>query len=676
MAKIISVHSFRGGTGKSNTTANLTALIAQSGKRVGVIDTDIQSPGIHVLFNLDEERMDKSLNDYLWGKCGIEEAAYDCSPTLKMGNGEVAVMSGGMYLIPSSIKAGDIARILRETADLYMQHALGELDSAAVIAAVGRGVKRPWVALLPGAQVSVDCPETYGLQAVPPRSAEIQPPPMCIPAPAAVFAPRGPFVDPDPTAEFVLELERIPHLAAFPELDRIFGPDEPPHVALKPLPSPKPTPRALPRPKRAPPENVGAGVPAAPAPAPAPAEADPFAHEDDAREFSLPELRAEAEATPEDYSNVVVPADSESAEEDIPVLEVIEDAIPAGRPLSARRTPPPQGEEAPCVGSPGHADDEPAERDRSTTIRRREPAAGGRPAEKPDAAGSSSARPAHPARPVPSVRGDDDATLIRRKGGLSGTILLVESVDRVDRAFRQNLVDSPFRVATSVKSVDAALEEYLNLRPAVVVVDVLAYGASGANGIPSFVQRFLQVDPHCKIAVLTSAQTKALASESIRQGARMRIEIPLERCALLEALSRTAASRSGVEALRVPTLELKRPVACSWKALENGLSDMMGSWHPFVARVLDPMGLDANLDGDLQVGRAVRINIEIPGVAKPLHTLAEVVSCKEDRVFHHYTIRFSFLKLTSEAKDRLVNFLMEAISRARVQMQGLGRAVS
>ncbi|MCB0036300.1 MAG: P-loop NTPase, partial [Anaerolineales bacterium] len=46
MTQIISVHSFRGGTGKSNTTANLAALIMRQGKRVGIIDTDIQSPGI------------------------------------------------------------------------------------------------------------------------------------------------------------------------------------------------------------------------------------------------------------------------------------------------------------------------------------------------------------------------------------------------------------------------------------------------------------------------------------------------------------------------------------------------------------------------------------------------------------------------------------------------------
>ena len=35
MAKIIAIHSFRGGTGKSNITANLAALVALAGHRVG-----------------------------------------------------------------------------------------------------------------------------------------------------------------------------------------------------------------------------------------------------------------------------------------------------------------------------------------------------------------------------------------------------------------------------------------------------------------------------------------------------------------------------------------------------------------------------------------------------------------------------------------------------------------
>lgn len=112
MAKIISVHSFRGGTGKSNTTANLTALLAAQGLRVGVIDTDIQSPGIHVLFGMDEDDMIHSLNDYLWGKCAIEETAHDV--TSRLG----PTIKGKIFLIPSSIKAGEIARVLREGYDV------------------------------------------------------------------------------------------------------------------------------------------------------------------------------------------------------------------------------------------------------------------------------------------------------------------------------------------------------------------------------------------------------------------------------------------------------------------------------------------------------------------------------------------------------------------------------
>ena len=114
MATTIAIHSFRGGTGKSNTTANVAALLAAAGRRVGVIDTDIQSPGIHVLFGLDEEHMRYALNDYLWGTCAITQATYDVTPRLE---GDVA---GQLFLIPSSIKAGAIARVLREGYDVGM----------------------------------------------------------------------------------------------------------------------------------------------------------------------------------------------------------------------------------------------------------------------------------------------------------------------------------------------------------------------------------------------------------------------------------------------------------------------------------------------------------------------------------------------------------------------------
>jgi MinD-like ATPase involved in chromosome partitioning or flagellar assembly len=123
MTKTISIHSFRGGTGKSNLTANIAALIALKGNRVGIIDTDIQSPGIHVLFELDEQDVEYTLNDYLWGYCNVEKTAYDVSPQIIKElslSGKEAHNLGAIYLIPSSIKAGEIAQILSEGYDVEM----------------------------------------------------------------------------------------------------------------------------------------------------------------------------------------------------------------------------------------------------------------------------------------------------------------------------------------------------------------------------------------------------------------------------------------------------------------------------------------------------------------------------------------------------------------------------
>jgi septum site-determining protein MinD len=108
VAQIVSIHSFRGGTGKSNTTANLAVALASRGQRVGVVDTDIQSPGIHVLFGIAGDRVEVSLNDYLWHGRDIEDTALDVTPQS---------VSGKVFLIPSSTKPGEITRALRQGYD-------------------------------------------------------------------------------------------------------------------------------------------------------------------------------------------------------------------------------------------------------------------------------------------------------------------------------------------------------------------------------------------------------------------------------------------------------------------------------------------------------------------------------------------------------------------------------
>lgn len=133
MGKIVSIHSFRGGTGKSNTTANVAAKVAIAGKRVGVIDTDIQSPGIHVLFGLDEESMGKTLNDFLHDKCTINEAAFPVGENAGGAKGREQLAGKKLWLIPSSIQAREISQVLKEGVDFNrlnegMQTILNELE--------------------------------------------------------------------------------------------------------------------------------------------------------------------------------------------------------------------------------------------------------------------------------------------------------------------------------------------------------------------------------------------------------------------------------------------------------------------------------------------------------------------------------------------------------------------
>lgn len=114
MVKVVSVHSYRGGTGKSNFTANLATTVAMLGNRVGVVDTDVPSPGIHNIFGLEPEMTTKTLNSYLWGQCAIEDTAYDVSQNVEL-TGE-----GQLFLVPSSVKADDIAKILNHGYDVKL----------------------------------------------------------------------------------------------------------------------------------------------------------------------------------------------------------------------------------------------------------------------------------------------------------------------------------------------------------------------------------------------------------------------------------------------------------------------------------------------------------------------------------------------------------------------------
>lgn len=108
MTAIVCVHSFRGGTGKSNLSANLATALALSGKRVGVFDTDLASPGVHVLFGFSPGPGEFTLNDHLQGDVAIEHCSHNVTPEAVVGQG------GMILLVPASMDSDRIARLLRE----------------------------------------------------------------------------------------------------------------------------------------------------------------------------------------------------------------------------------------------------------------------------------------------------------------------------------------------------------------------------------------------------------------------------------------------------------------------------------------------------------------------------------------------------------------------------------
>ncbi len=625
-------------------------------------------------------------------------------------------------------KGSKIATLLREAVDLYARFVAKEPVAAAVSEAVLNGVKRTWMALLPGAQArphpTVDEPEELAA----PLASEAQP-----------FDPQASAEA--PWAEVrVSEAENdAPPAASAPPVEESAKAAPPVAASAKPMSPAETEAGAMP---------VAAIEPASGESAPVagatvglageertsedlpvleealPADATPAPTVGSPASPAAGEVTPEKDAPAEDEAGL---ARSRPPAEELKVLPNLAaspdlDQLFAPAPAPALPAPPVTPPQPPAaetriadgIAAAKAAAAEPGSRSVPRAVASAKPAEGAAPAKAPPAAegrkpsaappsgGASADVPVlvpvpgpkrsptakKPTEPLPiaapvvdalsgervieqrlrklQVRTEADSTLLRRSKTPPGTILLVEPNDGVARGFGEAIKDTTFKVAARSLTVEDALEKYVLMRPTLVVVDLAAPGVTGVGppGIPAFVRMFLELDPHCKIAVISSAATKSMVMDAFRHGARTNVEAPFDRHKVLDALTKAVTARSAVEALRIPTLELRRPIACSWKPVEkDSLKGLLSNWQSFVARSLDPMGLEANLPAASRVGTMVRLNIEIPGGEKAIQTLAEVTSCKHEPALKHHVVRFSYVKLPTEARDRLVAFLMESLSK-------------
>ena len=88
LGRIIAVHSYKGGTGKTLLSVNLAATFAKRGKKVCLFDLDFRAPSLATLLKVDKANC--WLNDYLNGTCEINKVLVDFSSRIG-NNGKMLV---------------------------------------------------------------------------------------------------------------------------------------------------------------------------------------------------------------------------------------------------------------------------------------------------------------------------------------------------------------------------------------------------------------------------------------------------------------------------------------------------------------------------------------------------------------------------------------------------------
>jgi septum site-determining protein MinD len=116
MGKIIAVHSYKGGTGKTLLSINLAATFAKHGKKVCLFDLDFRAPSLATLLKID--KADYWLNDYLNGVCEIDKVLIDLSHRID---------NGGQFVVGLANPSTEAMRDMSAKDRKWEMHALGRL---------------------------------------------------------------------------------------------------------------------------------------------------------------------------------------------------------------------------------------------------------------------------------------------------------------------------------------------------------------------------------------------------------------------------------------------------------------------------------------------------------------------------------------------------------------------
>lgn len=99
---VLTVHSYKGGTGKSIISTNLATIFSREGKNVCLIDLDLRAPSLDKVFGADGRKF--WVNDLLDGKCKPSDILFDVSKVTKSeGRLFVALANPSMRAIREAV---------------------------------------------------------------------------------------------------------------------------------------------------------------------------------------------------------------------------------------------------------------------------------------------------------------------------------------------------------------------------------------------------------------------------------------------------------------------------------------------------------------------------------------------------------------------------------------------
>jgi MinD-like ATPase involved in chromosome partitioning or flagellar assembly len=104
--KVVTAHSYRGGTGKTNIIANLSLALAREGKNVAAVDSDLTHPSLHMMYGLEDDQPRPTITEFLLEECTPAETIHDLSKRYNT--------KGKLYLIPAKLDEDYIRKIIQE----------------------------------------------------------------------------------------------------------------------------------------------------------------------------------------------------------------------------------------------------------------------------------------------------------------------------------------------------------------------------------------------------------------------------------------------------------------------------------------------------------------------------------------------------------------------------------